>query len=69
MNFREISMDRNSELWNKIINNENNALQELLPNKTNRPLRQRGPEFELPSVRTERYKHSFLNRCLFKFVR
>ncbi len=61
-------MDRNSELWNKVINNENNALQELLPNKINRPLRQRGHEFELPLVRTERYKHSFLNRCFFKFV-
>ena len=31
VNFREIIMDRDRELWNKIINNEN-ALQELLPN-------------------------------------
>ncbi len=50
VNFREIIMDRDRELWNKIINNEN-ALQELLPNKTNRPLRQRGHEFELHLVR------------------
>ena len=61
-------MDRDSELWNKIINNGNNALQELLPNKINRPLRQRCHEFEPPLVRTERYKRSFLNTCLFKFV-
>ena len=31
----------------KIINNKGNALQELLPNKLNRPLRRRGHEFEL----------------------
>ncbi len=62
-------MDRDKKLWNKIINNENNyALQELLPNKINRPLRQRGHEFELPLVRTERYKRSFLKRCFFKFL-
>ena len=41
VNFREIFIDRGKKLWNKIINNENNALQELLPNKINRPLRQR----------------------------
>ena len=56
VNFREIIMDRDKKLWNKIINNENNALQELLLNKINRPLRQRGHEFELPY------------RCLFKFA-
>ena len=61
-------MDRDKKLWNKIINNENNALQELLPNKRTRPLRQKGHKFELPLVRTERYKRSFLNRYLFKFV-
>ncbi len=54
-------MDRDKELWNKIRNNENNALQELLPNKINRPLRQTGHEFELPLVRTEPHKRSFVN--------
>ncbi len=47
---------------------EYSSLQELLPNKLNRPLMQRGHEFELLLVRTERYKCSSLNRCLFKFV-
>ena len=54
--------------WNKIMSNKDNARHELLLNKLNRPLRQRGHEFELPIVRTERFKCSFLNRCLFKFV-
>ena len=58
-NFSEVNIsDRDRKLWNKIINDIDNALQELLPNKLNRPLRQRGHEFELPLIRTERYKHS-----------
>ena len=40
--FREVISDRDRKLWMKIINNKDNALQELLPNKLNRPLRQRG---------------------------
>ena len=51
-----------------LLYNKDNALQELLPNKLNRPLRQRGHEFELPIIRTERYKRFFINRCLYKFV-
>ena len=57
-NFSEVISDRDRKLWNKIINDIDNALQELLPNKLNRPLRQRGHEFELPLIRTERYKRS-----------
>ena len=67
-NFSEVISDRDRKLWMKIINNKDNALQELLPNKLNRPLRQRGHEFELPIIRTERYKRSFINRCLHKSV-
>ena len=66
--FSEVISDRDRKLWNKIINYKDNALQELLPNKLSRPLRQRGHEFELPLIRTERYKRSFINRCLYKFV-
>ena len=40
--FREVISDRDRKLWMKTINNKDNALQELLPNKLNRPLRQRG---------------------------
>ena len=55
-NFSEVISDRDRKLWMKIINNKDNALQEFLPNKLNRPLRQRGHEFELPIIRTERYE-------------
>ncbi len=68
LNFNEVISDRDRKLWKKIINNKNNALQDLLPSKLNRPLRQRGHEFELPMIRTERFKRSFINRCLYKFV-
>ena len=67
-NFSEVISDGDRKLRTKIINNKDNALQELLSNKLNRPLRQRGHEFELPIIRTERYKRSFINRCLYKFV-
>ena len=68
LNFNEVISDRDRKLWKKIINNKDNALQDLLPSKLNRPLRQRGHEFELPMIRTERFKRSFINRCLYKFV-
>ena len=44
-------------------------LYELLPPKRQRPLREREHNFRLPEVKTvkhaERFKRSFLNRCLF----
>ena len=70
LNFRKAISERDKKLWTKILNNRNNALREfeLLPNKLNRTLRQRGNDFELPLVRTERFKNSFVNRCLFNFI-
>ena len=35
-------------LWSRIINDDKNALHNLLPSKLNRPLRRRGHDFELP---------------------
>ena len=68
--FSEVISDRDRKLWTKIINNKDNALQELLPSKLNRPLiKTKGTyEFELPMIRTERYERSFINRCHYKFV-
>ena len=43
-------------------------IQDLLPPKRSRILRKRGHEFQLPQIRPERYKNSFMNRFLFKFV-
>ena len=43
-------------------------LHNLLPNKLNHPLRKRGHDFELPIIKTERFKNVFINRCLFNFI-
>ena len=66
--IKEIRDKRDKKLWNKITSTENNALLELLPEKRSRLLRPRGHAYELPLVRTERFKRSFINRCLYNFV-
>ena len=66
--FKAIISNRDKKLWTKIINHEKNALHILLPNKINRPLRPRGRDFEVPIVKTERFKTAFINRCLFNFI-
>ena len=60
--------ERDKLLFNKITTTKDHPLQDLLPPKRSRMLRKRGHEFQLPQIRTERYKNSFMNRCLFKFV-
>jgi hypothetical protein len=40
----------------------------LLPPSRQLELRNRGHEYELPRVRTERFKRVFVNRCLFNFI-
>ena len=67
LNFTDVYLDRDKKLWMKILDNEKNALRELLPNKLNRALRPRAHNYELPLVRTERFKNAFVNRCLFNF--
>ena len=59
---RYISIERDKKLWNKIILNKDNALQE--PDKTKKHLRPRGHVFELPLLRTERFKS--LTLCGYK---
>ena len=66
--FKEIILNRDKKLWLKITNDHTNAQHSLLPNKLIRPLRQRGHDFELPIVKTERFKNVFINRCLFNFI-
>ena len=53
-----------SLLWRKITLSDDNALLELLPGKRNKKLRPRGHDYELPLVRTERYKRSFFQLSL-----
>ena len=66
--IKEIREKRDKRLWRKITLADKNALLELLPGKRNKKLRPRGHDYELPLVRTERYKRSFVNRCLFNLV-
>ena len=66
--FKATISNRDKKLWSRIINDDKNALRNLLPSKLNRPLRRRGHDFELPIVKTERFKNTFINRCLFNFI-
>ena len=63
-----LTEEKDKLLFNKITTAKDHSLQDLLPPKRSRKLRKRGHEFQLPQKRTERYKSSFMNRCLFKFV-
>ena len=55
------------KLWDKITDsNSTTALDDLLaPERTMVTLRNRRHNYILPSVRTERFKRTFVNRCLF----
>ena len=63
--FEHIIKQRDHLLFNNIINNSEHCLYDLLPPKRKRMLRNRKHNFTLPSIRTERFKQSFINRCLF----
>ena len=54
--FKEIILNRGKKLWLRITNDHTNAVHSLLPNKLNCPLRQSGHDFELPIIKTERFK-------------
>ena len=64
----DIIRERDMKLWNVISEDAAHSLYELLPLKKTRTLRKRGHNFILPKIRTERYKRSFINRCLFQFI-
>ena len=63
LNFKDVILDRDKKLWMKILNNEKNALGNIL-SQLNRTLRPRAHNYELPLVRTERFKNASVNRCL-----
>ena len=67
--FLILQIQRMKSCGGKIIANPSHALYTLiisLPLK--RKLRDRGHDYELPNIRTERFKGVFLNRFLFKLV-
>ena len=60
----EVIRNRDCKLWNTITDTPCHPLYQLLPPKKQRFLRNRGHDFILPAVKTERFKRSFINRCL-----
>ena len=68
ISFNNIIADRDRSLWNKLNNDPDHCLKDLLPERRRcRSLRNRRHNYILPQVRTERFKRCFVNRCLFKF--
>ena len=60
--------ERDKSLFAKIVNSDSDhILYDLLPEKKSRYLRERKHSFILPKIKTERFKRSFLNRCLFDY--
>ena len=68
LTINDIINDRDMKLWKSITDNSNHCLYDLLPPQRTRQLRNRGHNYILPRIRTERFKSSFINRCLFKFI-
>ena len=64
----EVIRDRDCKLWSTITDTPSHPLYQLLPPKKQRFLRNRGHDFIFPVVKTERFKRSFINRCLFNFI-
>ena len=60
--------NRDCKLWNTITETPSHPLYQLLPPKKQRFLRNRGHDFILAAVKTERFKRSFINRFLFNFI-
>lgn len=56
----ELIEERDKTLFNKIVNDPDHVLYDLLPEKRHRVLRERGHPFTLPKVKTERFKRSFI---------
>ena len=60
----DLIKDRDSKLFKNVIRDDH-ILHDLLSPKRKRVLRERKHDFIFPRVRTERFKQSFLNRCIF----
>lgn len=64
----ELIENKDMKLFKSITSNSSHSLSDMLPPVKTRKLRERGHQYILPKVRTERFKRCFLNRCLFNFV-
>ena len=63
----EVIRNRDCKLWNTVTDTPSHPTPPPPPKKQ-RFLRNRGHDFILPAVKTERFKRSFINRCLFNFI-
>ena len=64
----DVIKNRDRDLFNRITSDSGHVLFDLLPPKRNGALRDRGHDFILLLVKTERFKRAFVNRCLFRFI-
>ena len=60
----DLIKDRDSKLFKNVIR-DHHILQDLLPPERKLVLCERKHDFIFPRVRTERFKQSFLNTCIF----
>ena len=66
--IKDILRARDKLLWEQITKDCDHCLRDLLPMQRRRSLRSRGHNYILPRIRTERFKRTFINRCLFSFI-
>ena len=63
----ELKRTKDTKLWSKVTA-QNYCLNDLLPSPKTCTLWERAHNYVLPQVGTERFKHCFINKCLFGFV-
>ena len=66
-NISHLVEERDKSLFANIVIDSDHILYDLLAEKKSRFLRERQHSFILPNIKTERFKRSFLNRCLFDY--
>ena len=66
-NISHLVEERDKSLFAKIVIDSDHIFYDLLPKRKSRFLRERQHSFILPKIKTERFKRSFLNRCLFDY--
>ena len=54
-------------MFNRIRKRTNHPLREICPKTKPYTLKLRKQEAQWPKISTERFKHSFINRCIFKY--
>ena len=63
----DLLRERDFELWKKVTT-VNHCLTDLLPMKRTQNLQDRGHDYVLPLVRTERFKQCSINKCLINYI-